>query len=62
MAHVNNTWVGRIVIYKIIILPKILYALHVLPILITNKVFSQFHSQMNKCIWQIASLGSHTTR
>lgn len=52
LARVNNSWLGRIVLYKMIILPKILYVLRALPIAIPNKVFSQFHSQMSKFIWQ----------
>lgn len=39
MACVDDTWLGRIFI-KLIILPKIIYALRALPILITNKVFT----------------------
>lgn len=35
-----------------IILPKILYTLRTLPILIPNSIFHRFHKQINNFIWQ----------
>lgn len=51
MARVDNSWLGRIVIYKMIILPKILYVLRALPTAIPNAIFTRLHSQMKKMVW-----------
>lgn len=52
LANVENSWLGKIVLYKTIILPKILYVLRTIPISIPNWVFQQFHKQMYAFIWQ----------
>lgn len=52
ISWVKHLWLGRIVQYKIIILPNILYILWTLPILIPNTIFKQLHKQMNDFIWQ----------
>lgn len=52
ISKVENTWWGRIVLYKMLILPKILYAFWTLPVTIPNTIFKQFHTQMNAYVWQ----------
>lgn len=51
IARIDNSWLGRIVIYKMIIFPKILYVLRALPIPIPTMFFTRLHSQMSKYIW-----------
>lgn len=52
IAKVDNSWMGRIVIYKMIIFPKILYVLRALPISIPGRIFCLLHAQMNKFVWR----------
>lgn len=52
ISKVENTWWGRIVLYKMLILPKILYVLRTLPVQIPASTFQKCHTQMNNYIWQ----------
>lgn len=52
ISKVENTWWGRIVLYKMLILPKILYIFRTLPVLIPKTTIQKFHKQMNNYIWQ----------
>lgn len=52
VSRVENSWLGRIVLYKMLILPRILYALRTLAIPIPKRIFDLFHRQMTKYVWQ----------
>lgn len=52
IARVGLPWLGRVTIYKMIVLPKILYILRTLIISIPARIFHQFQVQMSKFIWQ----------
>lgn len=52
LSHNEHSWLGWIVLYKMLILPKILYILRTLPIPIPGSIFSQLHKQMNRSIRQ----------
>lgn len=51
LARIDNSWLGRIVIYKMIdCTPK--NPISTLPILIPNRIFQQFQKQINNFVWR----------
>lgn len=52
LSKVEKTSWGRIVLYKIILLPKIIYMFRTLPVLIPKSYTHKLHTQVNRYIWQ----------
>lgn len=52
LQHITkNQWVGRVAAFKMIILPKLLYAFRILPIPIQPTFFHQLMSMIRSYIW-----------
>lgn len=52
ISKVENSWWGRIVLFKMILLPKILYVFRALPVTIPKSTIHKLQVQMNQYIWQ----------